>query len=82
MTTIKFKNIGHSNANFECKVTGDVTEDFILEQVKPHCGSRNLEALLNKDRKSGIILGGFHQIGEFEFSKGIHQRNWKSQCFT
>lgn len=72
MVTIKFKNIGHSNANFERQVNGDITEDYILEQVKPHCGSRNLEALLHKDRKSGIILGGFHQIGEFEFSEAIH----------
>jgi len=67
MITVKFKNIGHSSANFEREVTGDVTEDFILEQVKPHCGSRNLEALLHKDKKSGIILGGFRKIGEFEF---------------
>lgn len=69
MVTVIFKNIGHSNANFDRQVAGDVTKDFILEQVKPHCGSRNLEALLHEDGKSGVVLGGIRKIGEFELIK-------------
>ncbi|GIC77662.1 hypothetical protein [Moritella sp. F3] len=70
MLTVRFINVGFSNANFERQFDGvadDMTEEFILGNAKEHCGSRDLEALLHEDGERGIIMGGLRQIGEFEF---------------
>ncbi|QUM78763.1 hypothetical protein HWV00_21050 (plasmid) [Moritella sp. 24] len=70
MLTVKFRNVGWNNACFERQFDGvvnDMTEEFILRNVREHCGSRDLEALLHKGGDHGIIMGGIRQIGEFEF---------------
>ncbi len=66
MKKVKFINIGHSNACFEVELKGELTEQFIIENVIPHCGSRNLSAGVNEEHTKGVVYGGFHVIGEFE----------------
>jgi hypothetical protein len=62
---VKFINIGGAKVCFEVFTKGEVTLDFIISHVRPHCITFNLSAFLRRDGFTGVIIGGSNTIGEF-----------------
>jgi hypothetical protein len=62
---VKFINIGGAQVCFEVITHSEVTLDFIIRHVRPHCITFNLSAFLRRDGFTGVIMGGTNTIGEF-----------------
>ena len=68
MRNVDFINVGFANACFTVKLEGELTEGFIIENALPHCGSRDLSAVVDEEHTEGLILGGIRTIGQFKVS--------------
>lgn len=66
MNSVDFINVGYANACFTVEFSGELTEQFIIDNALPHCGSRNLSALVDEEHTEGLILGGVRTIGQFK----------------
>lgn len=66
---VYFERVGHSNANFSRECNGELTYEWLYEQVKPYCMSRNVEFNYSELTNEGLIFGGFHTIGGFKIEK-------------
>lgn len=65
---VKFKNIGRNNVSFT-KEAEQLTESWLLKQVRPYLLSHNIDFIEN--RKGTItVLAGFQTVGEIELEKG------------
>ena len=66
---VYFERVGHSNANFSRECGGELTYEWLYEQVKPYCMSRNIEFNYDEETGLGLIFGGFYTIGGFKIEK-------------
>ncbi len=62
---VHFEKVGYANKNFSRECRGELTYDWLYEQVKPHCMSRNISFSYNKETGVGHIFGGYQTIGGF-----------------
>lgn len=46
---VHFEKVGYANKNFSRECRGELTYDWLYEQVKPHCMSRNISFSYNKE---------------------------------
>ncbi len=64
---VKFKNIGRNNTNFE-RNTNELTYEWLLQQVKQHLLSHNID--LKKTEKGTLtVFAGMQTVGEIEVLK-------------
>ncbi len=64
---VRFINIGRNNSNFE-RNTNELTYEWLLQQVKPHLLSHNID--FEENRKGTLtVFAGMQTVGEIEVLK-------------
>lgn len=66
---VYFERVGHSNANYSRECIGELTYEWLYEQVKPYCMSRNLSFSYCELTNEGLIFGRYQTIGGFKIEK-------------
>ena len=66
---VYFERVGHSNANYSRECNGELTYEWLYEQVKPYCMSRNLSIRYSELTNEGLTFGGYQTIGAFKIDK-------------
>ena len=65
-----FENVGHSSANWQAELNGELTYEWLYKQVRGKCMSRDIDFMLEKaNDKKGIIVAGFRTIGTFRIEE-------------
>lgn len=66
---VLFERVGHSNVSFVRECKGELTYDWLYEQIKPYCMSKCIEFNYNEETNEGLIFGGLQTIGGFRIEK-------------
>ena len=71
---VYFERVGHSNANFSRECNGELTYEWLYEQIKPYCAPRKISFHYNEKTGYGLIFAGYKSngyqtIGGFKIEK-------------
>lgn len=66
---VYFSNVGYGNRAWAAECKGELTYEWLYEQIKPFVKSRDIEFCYDEHTGLGLIFGGLHTIGGFRIER-------------
>ena len=67
---VYFENVGRNKATWQAEVKGELTYEWLYNQVKPYLASRGIDFFLDEVGKGEILVGGIRTVGTFRIEEG------------
>lgn len=66
---VHFSNVGYGNRSWTAECKGELTYEWLYNQIKPFVKSRDIEFRYDEYTGLGLIFGGLHTIGGFQIRR-------------